>query len=273
MISAILIFISVGILGGLTSGLLGLGGGIIIVPLLSIAFNWLGLPSQYIYHMAVATSMSCILFSSIFSAKAHNKKNPLRWDLIKILAPVLILGALAGSHIATCINSIYLKIFFAIFLFSLAIRMLLNLHFPICKTKLPEPILAGIGICIGIICSLVGIGGGTLIVPFLNCQGVSLHKAIGVSATLGFFIALAGSLGYIISNLYQMDIPSTLGYIHLPALLCIAPSSILTAPYGVKLAYKLKAKTLKIIFGFTMLLLGSGMLLDIAKQLNLFAKI
>ena len=260
MLSAAIIFICVGIVGGFVSGLLGIGGGVIMVPLLTLAFTWMGVEPEFVYRLAAGTSLASIIFTSIASARAHAKHLPVRWDLVKGFAPYLVVGTLLGTVVATRINPGILKVVFVLFLFSLAVRMLLNIHLKTREFPLPSSITGVVGSLIGLFCSFVGVGGGTMIVPYLTWNAVSMHSAIGVSATLGFFISLSGALGYCINGLGEAGLPwGALGYVHIPALVIIMVTAVFFAPYGVKLAHKLTEKRLKFVFGVAMLIIGMGM--------------
>ena len=260
MLSASLIFIWTGIVGGFISGLLGIGGGVVMVPLLVLAFTLLGVEPEHIYRMAVGTSLASIIFTSLASARAHNKYLPLRWDLVKGLAPYLVVGTLLGTAVAARINPNILKIIFTLFLFGLAGRMLFHLQLKPRATPLP-PALSGVfGSVIGFFCSLVGIGGGTMIVPYLTWNCASIHCAIGVSATLAFFVSLSGALGYAINGMILTNLPwGAWGYVHMPALVAIMISAAICAPYGVRLAHKLSEARLKLLFSMAMLIIGLGM--------------
>ena len=269
MLFAIFLFLCVGIIGGFISGLLGLGGGVIIVPLLTIAFTWIGIDPNEIYRLAVGTSLASIAFTSFASARAHNKTLPLRWDLVKSLAPYLVVGILLGSTVATRINPTILKTIFTLFIYSLALRMLLDFRLKKRTKEVPISLNVVVGTIIGVACSLLGIGGGTLLVPYMTWVSGSMHCAVGVSAALGVFISIAGTTGYIINGLNEPGLPwGTLGYIHIPALTAIMITSIFFAPLGVRLAHKLSARKLKIVFGCAMFVIGSGMLWGLINAYN-----
>lgn len=260
MLSAAILFICVGIIGGFVSGLLGIGGGVIMVPLLTLAFTWLGVEPEYIYRLAAGTSLACIIFTSLASARAHGKHLPMRWDLVKSFSPYLVVGTFLGTVVATRINPGILKIVFVLFLFSLAVRMLLNLHLKPRKAPLPAPVTGLVGWIIGLFCSFVGVGGGTMIVPYLTWNGVAMHSAIGASSALGFFISLSGAVGYVANGLNEPGLPwGALGYVHIPALVAAMLTTVFFASYGVRLAHKLSEKRLKFVFGIAMLVMGMGM--------------
>ena len=264
---AAFLFLAVGLAGGVFSGLLGIGGGVIMVPLLTLAFTFLGVDPQQIYRLAVGTSLASIAFTSLASARAHSKFIPLRWGLIRSMAPWLVLGTLAGSSIAARISPTFLKAFFTLFIFTLGARMLSGLKLKQREKPLGRTATSAISIVIGLVSSMIGIGGGSMIVPYLNWNLSSMHSAIGVSASLGFFISLSGTAGYILNGLNQSALPwGALGYIHIPALLIIMGGATLCAPLGVRLAHKLSPGQLRVVFGSSMLLIGAGMLTSLIKN-------
>lgn len=267
MIYAIALFLAVGVAGGFFSGLLGIGGGVVMVPLLTLAFTLIGVDPAQIYRLAVGTSLASIAFTSLASARAHHKVMPLRWSLVRGMAPWLVLGTLAGSSVATRINPAFLKAFFTLFIFALAAHMLIGFKIKQ-REQAPAYALTGaVGTVIGVISSMIGIGGGTMIVPYLTWTGNSMHSAVGVSASLGFFISLSGTGGYIFNGLSQAGLPwGALGYVHIPALLAVMLTATLIAPFGVKLAHKLSAARLKIVFGCSMLVIGASMLTNLIKN-------
>jgi len=267
MVYAISLFLAVGAAGGFFSGLLGIGGGVVMVPLLTLAFTLLGVAPDQIYRLAVGTSLASIAFTSLASARAHHKVIPLRRDLIKNMAPWLVLGTLAGSSVATKIDPAFLKAFFTLFIFALAAHMLLDLKIKQRKTPAPNTVTGIAGTAIGVISSMIGIGGGTMIVPYLTWNGNNMHSAIGVSAGLGFFISLSGTIGYIFNGISQNGMPwGALGYVHIPALAAVMLTATLVAPAGVKLAHKLSAAQLKLVFGCSMLAIGASMLTNLIRN-------
>lgn len=261
----LLVFLLVGLVAGFIAGLLGLGGGIVVVPLLTIAFDWLGVEQGLIHRMAVGTSMGVIIVTSLASAITHHKTTPLSWSRIKTLGPGLVAGTLLGSLAAAHIPVIALKIVFLAFLIFLAIQVLRDAgtregQSPSLSFLIPA------GLAIGFLCSLVGVAGGAVIVPFLVWTGLSMHQAIGSSAALGFFISLAGAAGYVTTGFGLPDLPvGSLGFIHLPALGAIVLGTVITAPRGAKLAYKLTPQRLRRVFAITMLHMAGLMVWDLLK--------
>jgi uncharacterized membrane protein YfcA len=254
--------LAIGSATGVIAGLLGIGGGMILVPILSILFASYQFPAEHIQHMAIATSMSTILFTSISSVIAQQKKKAIRWDVVIALAPGIVFGGMliSGSVFAS-LKGIFLTILFVGFQFFSAYQMLANKK-PKPSRELPGKLgLFGAGSIIGGISSLVGAGGGFISVPFMIWCNVPMHFAVATSSALGFPIALASSIGYVFGGLGISDLPKySLGYIYLPALLCISSMSMITAPLGVKMGHNLNTVQLKRIFAFVLICIATYML-------------
>lgn len=257
-------YLAVGAVAGLFAGLFGVGGGIVIVPALTFLFTAQHLPAPFILHLALGTSLATIMFTSISSLRAHHSKEAVDWQIFRRITPGILAGTLLGTWVAAQLSSRFLKGFFVTFLYYVAIQMLLNRR-PTPSRQLPGTRgMLYVGALIGGISSLVGIGGGSMSVPFLVWCNVSMRNAIGTSAAIGFPIALAGALGYVANGLAAEDLPPlTLGFVYLPALIGISVSSILTAPLGAKLAHALPVPRLKKIFALFLLTLATKMLLGL----------
>lgn len=238
-----------GSIAGLIAGLLGVGGGIVVVPILVFLFTSQGVPPESLMQMALGTSLGTIMFTALSSLRAHHRHGAVHWDIVKRITPGILAGTFGGTYIAAALSTAFLKFFFAGFLLFVAAQMLLNLK-PKPSRQLPRAVgMAGAGGFIGVVSSLVGIGGGTLSVPFMTWCNVPLHHAIGTSAAIGFPIALAGTVGYIVNGLGVPRLPAmNWGYLNLPALAGIAAFSMLTAPLGARLAHRLPVVTLKRVF-------------------------
>lgn len=249
-----------GSIAGVLAGLLGVGGGVVIVPMLVFLFTTQAFPQEHIMQMALGTSLGSIMFTSISSFRAHHKRGAVNWDIVKRITPGILIGTFGGTWVAAMLSTIFLKVFFACFLYYVAAQMLLNLK-PRPARQLPKTAgIFGVGGVIGAVSSLVGIGGGSLSVPFMSWCNVPMHTAIGTSAAIGFPIAVAGTLGYIVNGLYAAGLPAwNLGYLNLPALLGVAVFSMLTAPVGAGLAHKLPVITLKRVFAFFILFIATRM--------------
>ena len=258
------VFAVAGVLAGITAGLFGVGGGVVIVPALDLVFAALGYPEQTSHHVALGTSLATIVFTSISSARAHHKRGAVRWDILKGITPGILAGTLAGAWIASALPTVPLKAFFVLFLFYVSVQMFLDIK-PKAEREIPGfKGLTGVGGGIGVVSALVGIGGGTMSVPFMAFCNVPMHSAVGTASAIGFPIALAGTIGFITGGLGAENLPpSTLGYVSIPALVGIATMSFLSAPYGAKLAHSLPVKTLKKVFAGFLLLMAVRMLLSI----------
>lgn len=247
---------------GFLAGLLGIGGGMLMVPFITIIMGHRGVPSDLAVKMAIATSMATIIFTSVSSVRAHHKRGAVRWDIVKRLAPGIVIGSLAGSlGVFALLKGTALAIFFALFVGFSATQMFLD--------RKPKPTrqmpgtggqLAAGGV-IGFISGLVGAGGGFISVPFMTWCNISIHNAVATSAALGFPIAVANVMGYAISGQSVQGLPAgSFGYIWLPALLVIAVCSVFTAPLGAKAAHTLPVKKLKRVFASILYLLAAYML-------------
>ncbi|MFT7324478.1 MAG: putative membrane protein YfcA [Rhodoferax sp.] len=251
-----------GLATGFLAGLLGIGGGMMMVPFITIIMSGRGVGPDLAVKMAIATSMATILFTSISSVRAHHKRGLVRWDLVKGLAPGIILGgAIASLGVFSLLKGSWLALFFAAFVSFSATQMFLDKK-PAATRQVPgTPGLIGAGGVIGFLSGLVGAGGGFVSVPFMTWCNVAIHNAVATSAALGFPIALANVIGYAISgqNLQNLP-PHSFGYIWLPALGVIAVCSVLTAPLGARAAHKLPVKQLKRVFASILYLLAAYML-------------
>ncbi|OWW19636.1 sulfite exporter TauE/SafE family protein [Noviherbaspirillum denitrificans] len=255
-------FAALGGITGVFAGLLGIGGGMILVPFLTFMFTLSGMPNAIVVHVAIATSMASILFTSLSSVRAHHKRGAVRWDIVWSLAPGILAGGLVGGgKIFAFLKTGWLSIFFAAFVGFSAYQMLKNKK-PKPSRTLPGPAgMFGTGGVIGVLSSLVGAGGGFLSVPFMTWCNVAMHNAVATSAALGFPIALASTVGYVVSGWGSDALPSgSLGYVYLPALACIVPASVLSAPWGAKLAHSLDVAQLKRVFSVVLFALASYML-------------
>lgn len=246
---------------GFLAGLLGIGGGMVLVPFLTLLLGLQGFPAEYIVKVAVATSLATIVFTSISSVRAHHQRGAVRWDVVKLLAPGIVLGSLLGAQIAKALPSQILALAFALFVAFSATQMFIDRK-PKPSRQLPRGAgMLGAGGTIGALAALVGAGGGFISVPFMVWCNVAIHNAVATSAALGFPIALAGTLGYVIAGWSLPDMPSgAVGFIHLPALIIIAAASVSTAPMGARAAHRLDVKQLKRVFALLLYVLAAYML-------------
>ena len=250
-----------GIGTGFLAGLLGIGGGMLLVPFLTIILGQHGVAPALAVKMAIATSMATILFTSLSSVRAHHKRGAVRWPIVLSLAPGIALGGLiAGAGVFALLKGQFLALFFAAFIGFSATQMLFDRK-PKPTRQMPGTagsVAAGTGI--GFVSGLVGAGGGFISVPFMAWCNVPVHNAVATSAALGFPIALANTLGYVIGgwNL-QTGVPGTVGYLVLPALAVIASASVFTAPLGAKAAHAMNTRQLKRVFAILLYGLASYM--------------
>jgi len=261
-IGLILALAVLGLGTGFLAGLLGIGGGMIMVPFITAILSARGVPGDLAIKMAIASSMATIVFTSISSVRAHHKRGAVRWDLVRALAPGIVLGAGVGSlGVFAVLKGSSLALFFALFVSFSATQMFLDKK-PARTRQVPGPAgLLGAGAFIGFLSGLVGAGGGFISVPFMTWCNVAIHSAVASSAALGFPIALANVAGYAISGFNLAGLPPySLGYIWLSALLVIASCSVLTAPLGAAAAHKLPVKRLKRVFASILYLLAAYML-------------
>ncbi len=245
---------------GFMAGLLGIGGGLIIVPALLYLLPWVGVESTQLTHVAIATSLASIILTSFSSALAHHKRGNVPWNLFKPMLPGIMLGALASGFISEKIPSADLQTAFSIFVILMAIQMAFPFK-PKANEQMPAfTVLFLVSSIIAIVAGLMGIGGGVLFVPFLSFCGIQMRSAVGFSSVTGCLIALAGTTGYIIAGLNAPDLPQgTIGFIYLPALFGIVISSMLVAPLGVKMASVWPTAVLKKIFALLLMVIGLKM--------------
>jgi len=251
-----------GLCTGFLAGLLGIGGGMLMVPFITLILTGRGVSPDLAVKMAIATSMATIVFTAISSVRAHHKRGAVRWDIVKGLTPGIVLGAaLASLGVFAVLKGSWLALFFAAFVSFSATQMLLDKKPKPTRTLPRTPGLLGAGGVIGFLSGLVGAGGGFVSVPFMTWCNVAIHNAVATSAALGFPIALANAVGYIVAGQGLGNLPPySVGYIYLPALVVIACASVLMAPLGVKAAHALPVKALKRVFAGILYLLAAYML-------------
>jgi uncharacterized protein len=261
MITVILTYAAAGMVAGILAGLLGVGGGVVIVPMLVYCFTLQGVSYDVMMHLALGTSMASIMFTSISSFMAHNRMGTVYWDIVRRIVLGILLGTFLGSCIAARLSTTFLSVLFVAFLYCVAVQMILDRK-PSASRQLPGNLgMFGVGNVIGAVSSFVGIGGGALSVPFMVSCNISVLHAIGTSAAIGFPIAVAGTLGYVYSGLHASNLPDyCLGYVYLPGLAGIVCASVLTAPLGVRLAHRLPVKKLKQVFAVLLTIMGTRVL-------------
>ena len=265
-------YMGVGVAAGMLAGLLGIGGGLIIVPILVFAFTWQGIPHEHLMHIALGTSMASIVFTSVSSFWAHHKRKAVHWDVVRRITPGILIGTFLGAYVASLMSTAFLKVFFVIFIFYVAMQMITN-HKPKASRHLPGKTgMFGVGNIVGAVSSLVGIGGGALSVPFMIWCNVETHKAIGTSAAIGFPIAVAGTVGYLLNGWGIPTLPErSIGYIYLPALAGMVIASVFFAPLGARLAHSLPVPRLKQCFAVLLMIVGVKMLLGLKLSMGAFS--
>lgn len=261
-ISTILALIATGVFAGILAGLLGVGGGIVIVPVLFFLFQSFGVSPESAMLVATATSLATIVPTSISSIRSHNQKGNVDFSLLKRWAVFILMGVLVGSWLVTRVEGTMLTMLFG----GIAVLSALNMLFRTGKSALYQklPNTTGqtvMGVSIGFFSAMVGIGGGTISVPLLTLYNYPAHKAIGTAAAIGLIISLPGALTMLTLGSTPTDAPAgTFGLVNLFAFICIVPLTVLFAPVGASLAAKLDAVKLKKIFAFVLLFTGLRML-------------
>jgi uncharacterized membrane protein YfcA len=245
---------------GFLAGMLGIGGGMLLVPALTFIASHEGFPADRVVKMAVATSLATILFTSVSSVRAHHKRGGVRWRVVKLLAPGVVFGSLLGAQIAKLLSAQTLALVFAVFVAYSAAQMFLDRK-PTASRQLPQGAgMFGAGAVIGTLSALVGAGGGFISVPFMTWCNVSIHTAVATSSALGFPIALAGTIGYVYAAWGLQGGPAgSFGYLYLPALALVGAASVLFAPVGAKAAHRLDVKQLKRAFACLLFVLAAYM--------------
>jgi uncharacterized membrane protein YfcA len=247
--------------GGFLAGLLGVGGGMMMVPFVTFFLSRRGVDAALAVKMAIATSMATIVFTSISSLRAHHARGAVRWPIVRAMAPGIVVGGLlAGGGAFALLKGAWLALAFALFVGYSATRMLLK-RSTVSTRALPSAIgqsAAGLGI--GFLSALVGAGGAFLSVPFMTRCGVPIHNAVATSAAIGLPIALASTVGYIVGgwNLGS-PVPGALGYVVVPMLAVIAAASISTAPLGARVAHATDVGRLSVVFAALLYALAAYM--------------
>ena len=257
----IILYLFTGAVAGLSAGLLGIGGGLVIVPILFFIFSQQAVPAEHVMHMALATSLATIIITSFASARAHHQRGAVLWPIVFSLSPGIVIGAWLGAMFASVLASDVLRPVFGLFELMVASYLLVNVKPDTHGNHITRTASFTGGTVIGSISSIVGIGGGTLTVPFLLWHDIPIRNAVASSAACGFPIAVAGTTAYIVSGWSVSGLPPyTLGFVSLPAFALIIVTSIVTAPLGASLAHKLPETTLRTVFAFVLVALGVKML-------------
>jgi uncharacterized membrane protein YfcA len=261
-IEMILVMLAVGSIAGFIAGLLGIGGGMIIVPVVLWVLQMKGLGRiEHAQHLAVGTSFAIMVFTTFSSVMAQQRKGSVDWAVVRRMAPGMVVGVMIGSMLAKRLSNEALQVFFIVFVVLVALKTLTDAK-PKPTRSLPGPAgLAAVGSLFGMASSWVGIGGGSLSVPFMLYCNVPVRTAVGTSAGLAWPIAVAGAVGYLYSGWNVAGLPEgTLGFWYLPAVAVLSVATMLFAPLGVKAAHKLPPEKLKLAFGVLLLVIAARML-------------
>jgi uncharacterized membrane protein YfcA len=258
-------YLAIGGFVGLCAGMFGIGGGAISVPLLVWLFERQGLPHAQLLHLGVASALAAILFTSASSVLAHAKRGAVRWDVLMRITPGILTGGFAGAWLAKAFSTFGLALFFALLVYTLATNMLFDRK-PRPSRQLPGMVgMFGVGFAISLLSSLVAIGGAAMTVPFMLLCNVPMLQAVGTASAIGFPIAVAGTVGYVVTGWNGSGLPpGSFGYLYWPALAGLAIGGMLTAPLGAKAAHSLPTKRLKQAFALLLYILATRMLVALA---------
>ncbi|MCH7829237.1 MAG: sulfite exporter TauE/SafE family protein [Proteobacteria bacterium] len=253
--------LATGCVAGVMAGLFGIGGGIVIVPVLEFALGNLGVDPAIRMHVAVATSLAIIIPTSLSSARAHHQRQAVDMAIVKRWAPFILGGALAGAWIASQVHSRVLAMVFATFALLVALKMMLLTKSRNVTDDMPRgPLVAVIPTTIGCLSSMMGIGGGTFSVMTLTLFNQPIHRAVGTAALFGLFISLPGTIGFVVAGWNDVRLPpGSLGYVSLSGFALIAPATVMTAPVGARIAHSFSEKKLGVLFGIFLLLAATRM--------------
>jgi uncharacterized membrane protein YfcA len=254
--------LALGLCAGFLAGLLGIGGGMVMVPFMTFIITAKGFPAEYAVKMAVATSLATICFTSLTSVRAHHQRGAVLWPVVRLLAPGILVGSLLGAQLAVAMSGKLLSVLFATFVAFSATQMFIDRK-PKPSRMLPSGLgMFSMGGLIGMLSALVGAGGAFVSVPFMTWCNVKIHNAVATSAALGFPVALAGTLSYMWAgqNLPQMPAGS-IGYLYLPGLIVISMASMTTAPLGARTAHRMDIRPLKRAFAVVLYALAAYFLL------------
>ncbi len=264
-----LICLLVGIAAGFLAGLFGIGGGMIMVAALAFVLPLLGVPTAHVMHMALATSLACIVLTAIASARAHHRRGSVMWPSVAWLAPGLIIGGLIGALIAGMLADAWLRIGFAGYCFITAVAMFRARKHAIDPAELAPPgaWLTLLALPVGALSALVGIGGGSMLVPILIHRGHSAVHAVGTSAACGIAVAAASAVGYVLAAQHtEAVLPwGAIGYVHLPTALLLALGSTTATRHGAALAHRLAHHALSRAFALLLAVVGVLMVVDIVR--------
>ncbi|MBE9143148.1 sulfite exporter TauE/SafE family protein [Planktothrix mougeotii] len=256
-----ILLVALGLTAGTAAGLLGIGGGMLVVPGLFYIFNLMEFPPSLVMHVAIATSMSIMVCTATSSILAHHSKGDVQWGVFWKIVPGILLGVLLGAALDNTLSSHWLKIIFGLFLLLISIKLLLNFKpQPQSKTLPRLVIINAVGLGIGFKSGLLGVGGGAISVPFLIYCGLPMYEVVGTSSSFSLPISILGTLAFLLSSQGGASLPGFTGYIYWPALLLIAPFTILGAFWGTTLSHIISGEKLRTAFALFLLLISLNML-------------
>jgi len=257
----IVALVALGAIIGFLAGLLGIGGGMTMVPLLTIVFTHQGFAAEHVVHLAIATATATIFFTSIASTREHHKHRAVLWGVVAAMAPGIVVGSLVGPQVVGHMSTSLLAAFFGVFVAFFATQTLLDRK-PKPSRELPGRAgLFAVGGGIGLISSMVGAGGAFMTVPFMAACNVNLRSCVATSAALGMPVAVAGTISFVIAGWHQVGLPpESIGYVYLPALLAIVVGSVACAPFGARAAHRWPVKALRRGFAFVLYAFAAYML-------------
>lgn len=265
-IESLELYIVLGAFVGFMAGLLGVGGGGLLVPLLASIFTAQGMSAGHVVHLALGTSLTSMIVSSTASIRAHSARGAVEWRIVGNMVPGIIVGAFLASQAAAKLDSGSISWFFALFMALVATRMFFDWQPQPCLKPMTVRELIGVGLGIGSVSALAAVGGGFLTVAYLGYKNMDMKRAVGTSAAMGLPIAVAGTVGYLIGGWSETsEEPHTLGFIHVPAFLAISIVSFVAAPLGARCSQSLPEIVLKRIFAVILLVLSIKMLLSFAR--------
>jgi len=255
------VYLAIGAAVGFLAGLLGVGGGMVTVPMLVFVFTAKGFPASHLMHLSLATAMATIPFTSASSVRAHDVRGGVDWRVVRGMLPGLAVGALLGAMIAGAVPSRPLAIFFTVFIFYAASNMLFDVR---TRPTRQLPGVFGLGVAgavMSFLASFLAAGAAFMTIPFMTWCNVPLKRAIGTAAAIGFPLSLASTIGYVYAGWSAPGLPSgSLGFVYLPALGLIVATSILTAPLGARVSHRLPVRKLRVVFGLLLFALALRML-------------
>jgi uncharacterized membrane protein YfcA len=256
-------YLALGAFVGFFGGLFGIGGGSAIVPVLAFIFTAKGFAPQHVVHLALGTGIATIIFTSASSLLSHHRRGAVNWSIMLRMMPGVVVGTFGGGIVAGWLDPRLLTVAFTLLIYYLSIQMMIDSK-PAPGGSLPGTVtMSAVGAGIGFLSSLSATGGASLTVPFLVKRNIRVHEAIGTAATVGWPLALAGTLGYVLAGIGKPELPEwSVGFVYLPALAWIVAASMAMAPLGARIAHRTPGKSLKRIFAVVLFLLATNMLVS-----------